>query len=136
MNSQRNPKWWNTEHESSWERLKAAFKRDWDQTKHDFGGHEPDTKQGLGDTVRQASGKETIPPRGQPNYEETEDAYRFGFAAHSQYRQRFSTWDDRLESQLMQDWKETYNDRDWARYRDSIRRWLDHDEAQGFRKAA
>ena len=80
--------------------------------------------------------KRQFPPRGQPNYEETEDAYRFGYGARSQYRQRYSNWDDRLESQLKQDWNETYNDRDWARYRDSIRRGWDYEEGQGFRKAA
>ena len=61
----RNPKWWNKEHESGWSRVKAAFKRDWDQTKHDFGGAEPDTDQNIGDTVKQAAGKQPIPPRGQ-----------------------------------------------------------------------
>jgi hypothetical protein len=133
---QRNPKWWNKEHDSGWDRVKAAFKRDWDQTKHDFGGKQPDTDQNVGDTVKQASGKEPIPPRGAPIYDETEDAYRFGYGARSQYRQKFSNWDDRLENQLKQDWTETYNDRDWNSYRDSIRRGWDYDENQGFRKAA
>ena len=136
MNSQRNPKWWNKEHSSSWDRVKAAFKRDWDQTKHDFGGHEPDVNQNVKDTVKQASGKETIPPRGQPNHEQTEDAYRFGYGARSQYRSRFSKWDDQLENQLKQDWKDTYNDRDWPSYRDSVRRGWDYDENEGFKKAA
>jgi hypothetical protein len=137
MKSQQNkPKWWSQEHDSSWDRVKAAFKRDWDQTKHDFGGRPPETNQNVGDTVKQASGKQPIPPRGQPTYEETEDAYRFGHGARSHYRQRYSVWDDGLENQLKQDWTETYKDRDWARYRDSIRRGWDYDENQGFRKAA
>lgn len=136
MLQRQNPKWWNQEHESSWDRVKAAFKRDWDQTKHDFGGNQPDTAQNVNDTVKQASGKQPIPPRGQPAYEEVEDAYRFGYGARSQYGSRFSNWDDQLESQLERDWKETYRDRDWKRYRDSIRRGWSYQENQGMRKAA
>ena len=69
MNQYKNPNWWNQENDSAWERTKAAFKRDWDQTKHDLGGHKPDTNQKIGNTTRQASGKEVIPPRGVPTYE-------------------------------------------------------------------
>ena len=50
MQEKRNPKWWRTEYDSSWERVKAAFKRDWDQTKHDIGSRQPDTDQNVGDT--------------------------------------------------------------------------------------
>jgi len=45
MSQRRNPTWWNAEYESGWDRVKAAFKRDWDQTKHDMGANEPDTDQ-------------------------------------------------------------------------------------------
>jgi hypothetical protein len=48
-----NAKWWNKQNDSSWERVKEAFKRDWDQTKHDMGGRHPDTHQNLSDTVKQ-----------------------------------------------------------------------------------
>lgn len=127
MQKQTNPKWWNKTHESSWNRVKEAFKRDWDQTKHDFGGNEPDTDQDVDDTVKQASGKQPIPPRGQPTYEEAEDAYRFGYAARSHYRDQHEDWDDDLERQLETDWRETYRDRDWSRYRNSIRRGWDYE---------
>src|SRR5258708_9201891 len=133
---QRNPHWWNEEHDSGWDGVKAACKRDWEQTKHDLGGKPPDTDQGVSDTVKQAAGKQPIPPRGQPTFEQTEDAYRFGFGARSQYRLRFSNWDDQLENQLRQDWNQTYKDRDWARYRDFVRRGWDYDENEGFRRAA
>jgi hypothetical protein len=136
MRDKRNPKWWNNEHESSWDRVRAAFKRDWDQTKHDFGGNQPDTDQDVDDTVKQMAGKQAIPPRGQPTYEETEDAYRFGYGARSQYAKQYANWDNRLESQLEKDWRETYSDRDWTRYRDSIRRGWSYEDKQGFRKAA
>lgn len=136
MKVTRNPKWWNQEHESSWNRVKAAFQRDWDQTKHDLGGHQPDTDQDVDDTVKQAAGKQPIPPRGQPTYEEAEDAYRFGYGARSQYGRQYSNWDARLESRLEQDWAATFNDREWARYRDSIQRGWAYQDEQGIKKAA
>lgn len=136
MREHRNPRWWTKEYDSGWDRVKAAFKRDWDQTKHDFGANQPDTDQNVDDTVKQASGKQPIPPRGQPTYEEMEDAYRFGYGARFHYGQRYANWDDRLENQLRQDWGETYNDRDWARYRDSIRRGWDYESGQRLRNAA
>jgi hypothetical protein len=107
-----NPKWWKTEHESAWDRVKAAFQRDWEQTKHDLGASEPDIHQSAGDTLKQAVGKEPT----------TEEAYRFGYGARSEYGKRFTKWDDQLEAQLKQDWNEAYQDQDWAAYRDSIRR--------------
>lgn len=136
MKDKRNPKWWNKEHDSAWDRVKAAFKRDWDQTKHDFGGHEPDTDQDVDDTVKQASGKQPIPPRGQPTYEEVEDAYRFGYSARAQYGKQYSSWNDQLESQLQTDWRDTYTDREWQQYRNSIRRGWDYQDKEGLRHAA
>ena len=136
MKEHRNPKWWTKENDSGWDRVKAAFKRDCDQTKHDFGSNQPDTDQNVDDTVKQASGKQPIPPRGQPTYEEAEDAYRFGYGARGHYNQRYPDWDDRLEAQLKQDWTETYSDREWARYRDSIRHGWDYEGQQGMRRAA
>src|SRR5512141_2473158 len=100
MKQNRTPKWWTPAHESRWDRVKAAFKRDWDQTKHDFGANEPDTDQDVDDTVKQAAGKQPIPPRGEPTYEQVEDAYRFGYGARVQYQRRYPTWDNRVEREL------------------------------------
>jgi hypothetical protein len=136
MKEQRNPKWWNQQHQSAWERVKEAFKRDWDQTRHDFGGKEPDTDQHVGDTVKQAVGKQPISPRGQPTYNESEDAFRFGYGARTQYGKDYATWDDRLESQLRSDWQGTYTDRQWDDYRESIRRGWHRGDSQELRKAA
>ena len=136
MNEKRNPKWWDKEHDSAWDRVKAAFKRDWDQTKHDFGGDEPDTDQDVDDTIKQASGKQPIPPRGEPTYEEIEDAYRFGYGARSQYGKRYTSWNNELESQLQTDWRDTYTDREWQLYRDSIRRGWDYQDKDRLRHAA
>lgn len=136
MQERRNPKWWNKENDSGWERVKAAFKRDWDQTKHDFGGKKPDLDQNVGDTVKQAAGKQPIPPRGQPTFEDYEDAHRFGYGARSHYRSSYSRWDSNLESQLERDWQETYKDRDWNEYRDEVRCGWDYDDKEKMRKAA
>jgi hypothetical protein len=137
MKERRNPEWWNQEHESRWGRVKAAFKRDWDQTKHDLGGKQPDTDQDVDDTAKQAAGKQPIPPRGQRTYEETEDAYRFGYGARAQYGEDYSVWDPDVEAQLEQDWNDTYDDRDWQQYREDIRRGWDYEEGgQRQRKAA
>jgi hypothetical protein len=129
MNQYKNPNWWNQEHDSAWERAKAAFKRDWDQTKHDLGGHEPDTNQKIGNTTRQASGKEAIPPRGEATYEEVEPAYRYGFGARSQYEDEYPEWDDELEARLKGEWEEIAPARrqSWMQDRDIIRRGWDYD---------
>ena len=79
--SAKNPSWWTDENDSAWERTKAALKRDWDQTKHDLGGDEPDTDQNVDNTLRQASGRESIPPRGETASDEIEPAHRFGCGA-------------------------------------------------------
>ncbi|HLL25517.1 MAG TPA: hypothetical protein VK427_25445, partial [Kofleriaceae bacterium] len=58
------PNWWNQEHDSAWDRVKDAMKRDWEQTKSDltFGRTGTDLDQDVGDTVKQMAGKEAIPP--------------------------------------------------------------------------
>ena len=100
----KNPSWWETKDDTAWERVKSAFKRDWDQTKHDLGGKEPETNQKVGNTVKQATGKEPIPPRYDPTYEEVEPAYRYGYAAHSHYVEEYPEWDDELEARLKEEW--------------------------------
>jgi hypothetical protein len=119
----RNPSWWNQEHDSGWDRVKQAFRRDWDQTKHDFGGDEPDMKQDVNDTVGQAAGKKPIPPGDQPNFDEYEPAARFGYGARRQYGSRYSAWNSDLEDQLRRDWESTADAGDgWDRYRSAVRR--------------
>src|ERR1700744_4038980 len=119
----KNPTWWETENDSAWDRVKDAFKRDWDQTKHDFGGKEPDTGQNIGNTARQAAGKEAIPPRHQPTYEEIEPAYRYGYGARAQYGDEYQEWDDELEARLRDEWTslDPARKRFWDADRDAIR---------------
>ncbi len=130
----KNPSWWSDKHTSSWERVKDAFHRDWEQTKHDFSKEKGQAlKQNAGDTVKQAAGKESIPPEGTPNmkpmkdskskdfgYESHEPALRYGFGASSQYSQ-FDGWNDQLERTLKDEWTGLGTDRDWTIARDDVR---------------
>src|SRR6185503_16429976 len=108
--------WWNREHDSAWDRVKAAFRRDWEQTKHDFGADKPDLNQNVDDTVKQAAGKEPIPPAGVPNFEEYEPAFKFGYGARQYYGSRFNQWNPELEESLKRD----YGPQDWKRCRRAI----------------
>ena len=129
MNTYKNPTWWTKDHDSSWDRVKAAFKRDWDQTKHDMGGKQPDTKQNVNDTVKQAAGKETIPPRGQQVYEKAEPAFRFGYGARSYYKAKYPTWNKDLETQLRRDWSSSAgNENAWENNADYIRSGWEYEE--------
>jgi hypothetical protein len=122
MNTAKNPRWWDKSDDSAWERVKAAFKRDWDQTRHDLGADIPDTDQDVGDTVAQAAGRDPIPPRGTPTYEEAERAYRLGYGAKRHYANQYHQWDDRLESELRREWGTMGRSEDWPLYRGAVRR--------------
>lgn len=59
------PPWWTDKHTSSWERIKEAFQRDWEQTKADFStSGSKDLKQSASDTLKQSFGTDPIPPPG------------------------------------------------------------------------
>lgn len=123
------PRWWNQEHESAWERVKEAFRRDWEQTRHDFGGDAPDLDQDVDDTLSQALGKQPIPPITQANFEAYEAASRFGFAARRQYGHTYPKWDDQLESRLREDWESTYPDpyEGWEQTQSAVRRGWEYE---------
>jgi hypothetical protein len=56
------PPWWTPGNASAWERVSAAFRRDWDQTKADFSvTRGRDLNQTGLDTIKQAAGKEALP---------------------------------------------------------------------------
>ena len=130
MNPYKNPTWWTKENDSAWDRVKLAVKRDWDQTKHDLGGKEPDTNQNVGRTVKQAAGKEPIPPRGQPTYADIEQAHRFGYGARSHYGSKFQTWNDELETRLKGDWELIAPERKqtWMQDRTAIRHGWEYEQ--------
>jgi hypothetical protein len=128
LNRYKNPSWWTQEQDSSWDRVKAAFKRDWDQTKHDLGGAQPETKQNAKDTVKQASGTQAVPPRGQTVYEKAEPAYRFGYGARSHYGTKYSAWNKDLETELKRDWTSTKPGSNWDNDAPYIRSGWDFEE--------
>lgn len=98
------PGWYKDEYDSSWDRVKAAFRNDWEQTKHDFGSKTaPDLGQDVDDTLRQAFSKH-------------EDAFRFGYAAQRNYRSQYPTWNNDLDTKLRSDYGTDYDrDRDYIR---------------------
>ena len=125
MGTMRDPKWWADNHASAWERMKAALRRDWEQTKADLSktkGQELD--QDVDDTVKQAVGKQVIPPRGVPNvndWDSIEPAMRYGVAAEEQYRHDFKRWDDTLENKLRTEWDDLKSGRTWDEARTSVK---------------
>lgn len=117
-----NPNWWNAKHDTAWDRVKSAMKRDWEQTKADFSKkHGEELNQGAGDTVKQAAGKEPIPPGNMPNpsskktesWDDVEPAYRYGVGAREQYGAQSPSWDSRIESKLSEEWKDMKSGRTW-----------------------
>ena len=120
-----NPSWWNDKHEGTWARVKDALKRDWEQTKNDFSSKKaPDLDQTAGDTVKQAAGKEAIPPGNQPNpkkWDDVEPTYRYAAGAHEQYGTAHPAWDDKLESKLSSDWKDIKSGHTWDEVKETVR---------------
>lgn len=112
------PSWYTNEHDSQWDKVRTAFRNDWEQTKHDFGSKTaPDLNQDAGDTIRQA----TTGTDRSDRFEDHESAFRFGHAAQSHYRSKYPTWNKDLETSLRNDYGSEF-DRD----RDYIRRAYDY----------
>jgi hypothetical protein len=109
--------WYTDKHTSSWERIKAAFANDWEQTKRDFGSKSArDLDQDVDDTVKQAMGTDDA-------FENREQAFRFGYAAQSQYRDKYPKWNDELDSRLREDYEGDYqSDRSYIRHAYEYRR--------------
>lgn len=105
------PSWYTNDHDSSWERVKGAFRNDWEQTKHDFGSKNArDLNQDVDDTARQMAGT-------QDPFEQREDAFRFGHAAQQQYRTKYPTWNNDLETSLRNDYGSDFDrDRNYIRH--------------------
>lgn len=104
------PSWYTNDHDSAWERVKAAFRNDWEQTKHDFGSKTArDLDQDVDDTAKQAAGSADA-------FENREQAFRFGHAAQRQYRSQYPSWNNDLETRLREDYGS-----DFDRDRDDIR---------------
>ena len=124
--SGKHPSWWKKDFDSTWDRVKAAFKRDWAQTTGE------ELNQDAGDTLKQAAGKEPIPPKHVANppdsdakWEDVEDAFRFGHGARSHYGDRHPEWNDELESELRRDWDTFGSDQKWEARSRHVRRGYD-----------
>jgi hypothetical protein len=120
------PGWWTTHEASAWGRAKEALRRDWEQTKYDFGlEFGQDLHQELKDTVRQVVGSEPIPPPHVANATDAwsdEAAVRYGYGAglSPNYRD-YSSWSHDLESQLKKDWEAMDSHRPWEDVRMAVR---------------
>ena len=105
------PTWYTNDTDSSWDRVKAAFANDWEQTRHDFGSKTArDLNQDVDDTAKQMAGSPD-------SFENHEQAFPFGYAANRHFRSQYPTWNSDLESQLRQDYGT-----DFDRDRSDIRR--------------
>ncbi len=126
----RQPKWWTDKESSSWDRVKEALHRDWEQTKNDFSSDSgQDLNQDVTDTVKQAAGKQSIPGphvANPPDSWENEDAVRYGYGAGvSPNYLAYSNWNKDLETRLETDWNATNPDRPWSQVRGPARfGWL------------
>ena len=129
------PSWWKDEHTQNWDRIKEAIRRDWQQTRHDLhmGGHELNQK--ASDTMKQATGKETIPSINDPNppkvigeltgeWEIVEQPMEYGFAARSQFGAKYRTWGPELERDLRTEWEKPENPEAKAHRWDEVRTYV------------
>ena len=109
--------WYTDEHKSAWDRIKAAFANDWEQTKSDFGSKSArDMDQDVDDTVKQAAGSDNA-------FENREQAFRFGYAARTHYHDQYPTWNEDLDTRLRSDYHGDYDaDRPYIRHAYEYRR--------------
>lgn len=99
---------------STWERVREALRRDWEQTRHELtgsSGHE--LNQDAVDTLKQAVGRQPIPLNDAPNpprvvatWEQAEHAIRFGYEAAQLHAHGYPTWTSHLASMLAKRWSE------------------------------
>lgn len=134
---QNQPKWWSEKHTSAWDRVKAAMKRDWEQTKADVSSKGRELNQDVGDTVKQAAGKQAIPPTNVANppdagdiesgkdsdWNRVESSYQYGVGAREQYGEE--DWNDRVESKMREEWNDLKSGRTWDEVKSFVRRGWD-----------
>lgn len=126
------PGWWSESHSGAWDRIKEAIRRDWEQTKHDLhlkGGHE--LNQDIGDTLKQAAGREAIPAHDRPNpprvigsWDDVSEPIGYGYGARQQYGAEHPAWNDDVESKLRAEWEQgkAKAEQGW----DDVKRWVRH----------
>src|ERR1051326_3197862 len=91
------PTWYTNDTDSAWDRVKAAFRNDWEQTKHDFGSRNArDLNQDVDDTVKQAAGTEDAS-------ENHEQAFASGYAPRKHDKPKSPPGNKVLEKSLRPD---------------------------------
>ena len=96
---------------SAWDRIKAAFANDWEQTKADFGSDTArDMDQDVDDTIKQMAGSDD-------RFENREQAFRFGYTARRRHGTEYAEWNDDLDARLRSDYVGDYDaDRAYIRH--------------------
>jgi hypothetical protein len=114
--------------DATWDRVKHALERDWQQTRTDFTNRGTNLHQHVTDTVKQAMGKEVIPPPGEPNasgsrydWVSAEPAVRYGFSAFQEYGSEFPTWNEALDRKLERGWNEKATGRRYEDVRHEVK---------------
>ncbi len=124
--------WEKNTHGSSWEQVKAALQRDWEQTKSDFNAGGKELKQDVSDTVMQATGAMPIPADGLANpdpvvkpaiWADAQAAIQYGYGAHQQYAS--TRWNDALEVKLSTEWDELKTGKPFSLVRPYVRHGWD-----------
>ena len=120
------PTWWNEQkHGSAFDRVKVAMARDWAQTKKDFGAKTgKELHQDAGDTVKQMTGAEPVPPM----TADAEMPMGYGYAAKHQYGATHPTWNQELEGKLKTEWDlaKDKTGKSWDQVRDHVRYGYDY----------
>lgn len=117
------PSWWAERDSTTWNRIKSAFRRDWEQTKSDLtagrAGHELD--QHMADTIRQMSGSDPLPIEGEPtgvdlevSRSPAERAFELGYNAAAHFN---GEWTPAVESRLRTEWTQLSPGAFWDAHR-------------------
>ncbi|MFI5298000.1 MAG: hypothetical protein ACHREM_07870 [Polyangiales bacterium] len=125
METSSNPAWWTERHQTAWERVKDAIKRDWRKMKGAVGhpiGHEPDGV-GASTASRGANGVRDLSvhlPSKSRSWKDAEPAVRFGGGARAYFAED-TEWDTDLDRRLAVEWTRFYPNRPWYQERDDAR---------------
>lgn len=124
--SEKRPAWWGEQHDSAWERIKDALRRDWEQTKADLTDGGTELNQDLGDTIEQALGTQPLPAPDAPtpdvvDWLQAEEALRYGHGAGQRYADH-EEWNEQVEDKLRAEWMELKNGRSWDKAKAQVKR--------------
>lgn len=121
------PRWWVERDETTWGRIKEAFRRDWVQTKFDLtdGRSGEELDQGLIDTLKQMAGRDPLPPKNEPTGVHLEIAYpplasrafELGYNAAGHVT---GEWNPQVESMLRDEWQTIAPDAFWTNHRAAV----------------